>query len=403
MMLAREIAVARKVAEESAKLALKHQAAGVRAEMKADESPVTVADRESEQLIARTLEEAFPEDGILGEEGSQKVSRSGRRWIIDPIDGTRDFVRGNLLWSVLIGLEREGDVVAGVVHMPMLGQTCWASRGCGAFRNDTRLRVSSVRDPRLAVLSVNSLNRIREMEFTSRLIDWTSKFCAFRCLGGTPDAIQTSASPAATMIASGVPPRHRKAQNFEVQSISLEVNSISRMRFRLFTDNTASLGSRTDETRSRVSLRKAPQPREAQHVWPSIGMCTTPATTSPSRSRPIRTLQRRLPRTKSRVPSIGSIIHRRPLLETFCDPSSPRIPSSGNASSRVLAINCSDSRSATVTGDSSAFISARTPAAWCFRANFADSSATFLATAISRASIIHWHGSIEPDERSQSR
>src|SRR5579883_631852 len=196
MMLAREIAVARKVAEESAKLALKHQAAGVRAEMKADESPVTVADRESEQLIARTLEEAFPEDGILGEEGSQKVSRSGRRWIIDPIDGTRDFVRGNLLWSVLIGLEREGDVVAGVVHMPMLGQTCWASRGCGAFRNDTRLRVSSVRDPRLAVLSVNSLNRIREMEFTSRLIDWTSKFCAFRCLGGTPDAIMVAAGEA---------------------------------------------------------------------------------------------------------------------------------------------------------------------------------------------------------------
>src|SRR5579885_44742 len=103
----------------------------------------------------------------------------------------------------------------------------------------------------------------KKTEPASSRITWT----AAKSQAATFGSIQTSASPAATMIAYGVPPRHRKAQNFEVQSISLEVNSISRMRFRLFTDNTASLGSRTDETRSRVSLRKAPQPREAQHVW----------------------------------------------------------------------------------------------------------------------------------------
>jgi len=193
MGFAREIEIAKKAAEQSAKLALRHQAAGIQAEMKPDESPVTIADRECERLIARTFEEAFPEDGILGEEGSQKESRSGRRWIIDPIDGTRDFVRGNPLWSVLIGLEQDGEVVAGVVHLPLLTQTCWAARGAGSFRNDVPMHVSAIQDAASAVLSVNSLNRIRDMAFSGGLIDWASKFWAYRCLGGTPDAIMVAA------------------------------------------------------------------------------------------------------------------------------------------------------------------------------------------------------------------
>ena len=193
MPFGKEIEIARRAAERSAALALRHQAAGIKAEIKPDDSPVTAADRECERLIASMLEEAFPDDGILGEEGSWKESRSGRRWIVDPIDGTRDFLRGNQLWSVLIGLEEGGEVMAGVVHLPLLGHTCWAWRGGGAFRNDTRIRVSSVANPAAAVLSVNSLNRIREMPFSCGLIDWASRFWAFRCLGGTPDAMMLAA------------------------------------------------------------------------------------------------------------------------------------------------------------------------------------------------------------------
>jgi histidinol-phosphatase len=192
-----EIEVARKAAERSAELALRHQAAGVRAEMKPDDSPVTIADRECERLIAGMLEDAFPGDGILGEEGSRKDSTSGRRWIIDPIDGTRDFVRGNPLWSVLIGLENALDsgpeVVAGVVHLPLLLQSCWASRGGGAFRNDARLRVSSIADLSRAALSLNALTRIPKMPFAPGLAEWTSRFWSVRCLGGTPDAIMVAA------------------------------------------------------------------------------------------------------------------------------------------------------------------------------------------------------------------
>ena len=88
---------------------------------------MTQADRECERVIAGMLSEAFPEDGIFGEEGARVESRSGRRWIIDPIDGTRDYVRGNPLWANLIALEAGGDVVVGVVNLP-----CSASCTSGA-------------------------------------------------------------------------------------------------------------------------------------------------------------------------------------------------------------------------------------------------------------------------------
>src|SRR6202050_707866 len=181
MPYSQEIETARRIADVSAKLALRHQKAGIQAENKPDDSPVTIADKECEKLIARMLEEAYPEDGILGEEGSRKESKNGRRWIIDPIDGTRDFVRGNPLWSVLIALEKDDEVQAGVVHLPLMGNTCWGARGGGSYRNDVRLRVSLIDKAENAVISLNSLNRVRNAG--GLLTSYLSSFWAFRCLG----------------------------------------------------------------------------------------------------------------------------------------------------------------------------------------------------------------------------
>lgn len=116
----REINTVEKIARQAGQIALRYWGQGIAAETKPDQSPVTVADKECEREISRLIEEAFPEDGLLGEEGSAKTSRNGRRWIIDPIDGTRDFVRGNRAWSVLIGLEAQGEVVAGVSFFPAM-------------------------------------------------------------------------------------------------------------------------------------------------------------------------------------------------------------------------------------------------------------------------------------------
>ncbi|MCS6851741.1 MAG: histidinol phosphate phosphatase [Gemmataceae bacterium] len=136
--------VARGLAAEAAQLARRYFDADVTVDWKQDASPVTVADREAELLLRTGLLRHFPDDGFLGEEYGEKPGSTGFRWIIDPIDGTRSFVRGIPLWGTLVGLEFRGEPIAGVVELPALGQTFCALRGDGAFRNDRRLRVSEV-------------------------------------------------------------------------------------------------------------------------------------------------------------------------------------------------------------------------------------------------------------------
>jgi histidinol-phosphatase len=113
-------------------------------EWKSDNSPVTNADRQAETHLRSTLLGAFPADGFLGEEFGEQPGSSGYRWIIDPIDGTRSFVRGVPIWGTLVGLEYRGEQIAGVVAVPSLGQTFRALRGDGAFRDDQPIRVSMV-------------------------------------------------------------------------------------------------------------------------------------------------------------------------------------------------------------------------------------------------------------------
>jgi len=137
-----ELHVATQAARKAAELAL-HLQPEIAAETKADNSPVTQADRQCERLIAGMLNESFPADGLLGEEGASIESGNGRRWIVDPIDGTRDFVRGNPLWANLIALESDGEVVLGVVNLPLLGKLYVACRGGGAFCNERPIHASA--------------------------------------------------------------------------------------------------------------------------------------------------------------------------------------------------------------------------------------------------------------------
>ncbi|HSQ24357.1 MAG TPA: histidinol-phosphatase [Pyrinomonadaceae bacterium] len=113
------------------------------AERKADNSFVTVADREAEKCLRENIEKAFPDDAILGEEEGEKPGRSNRRWILDPIDGTYSFVHGVPLYGVLIGLEIDSDMVLGVVNLPALGELIYAAQGLGCFWNGARARVSA--------------------------------------------------------------------------------------------------------------------------------------------------------------------------------------------------------------------------------------------------------------------
>jgi len=131
-------------ARQAGRLALGHFEGEVMVEWKLDRSPVTVADRDAEALLRSTLLGAFPQDGFLGEESGDTPGSSGFRWIIDPIDGTRSFVRGIPIWATLVGLEYRGEQIAGVVDVPALSQTYRALRGDGAYRNERPMRVSDV-------------------------------------------------------------------------------------------------------------------------------------------------------------------------------------------------------------------------------------------------------------------
>lgn len=131
-------------AHQAGRLALRYFDGEFRVEWKQDHSPVTVADREAEALLRKQLLGAFPGDGFLGEESGDVAGSSGFRWIIDPIDGTRNFVRGIPIWGTLIGLEYHAEQIAGVVEVPALGQVYRALRGDGAYRNNRRIQVSNI-------------------------------------------------------------------------------------------------------------------------------------------------------------------------------------------------------------------------------------------------------------------
>ena len=104
---------------------------------------VTEMDARAEALVVDALTTQFPDDGILAEEGSARAGRSGRRWIIDPLDGTTNYAHGLPIWSVGIGLEQAGSIVLGIVYDPTRDELFVAERGGGAWLNDTRLSVST--------------------------------------------------------------------------------------------------------------------------------------------------------------------------------------------------------------------------------------------------------------------
>ena len=143
-------------AQAAGKVALDYFDTGVAVETKADQSPVTIADRSAEQALRKQLTQHFPDDGFLGEEFGDTPGTSGYRWIIDPIDGTRSFIRNIPVWATLVGLEFRGEMIAGIAYIPTWNQTFRALRGDGAYRDDRRIRVSDVPTLDKALLSYSS-------------------------------------------------------------------------------------------------------------------------------------------------------------------------------------------------------------------------------------------------------
>jgi fructose-1,6-bisphosphatase/inositol monophosphatase family enzyme len=178
-----------RIVSEAGELALQHFGTTAPAEEKEDASPVTAADRDCERLIARRLQEYFADDGILGEEGSHSPSRSGRRWLIDPIDGTRDFVRRNAFWSVQLSLQIGAQVVLGIIYSPCTKETLYAASGSGCYWNDTRVAASAITSIEKSILMVSGFKAAWNA-WPAEAIRYLTENCwTVRCYGGCYDIL----------------------------------------------------------------------------------------------------------------------------------------------------------------------------------------------------------------------
>lgn len=148
-----DLQLAVKLAEEAGNLTLSfYQSKSLKVDAKRDNTPVTEADRKAEELIRKGITDVFPGDGIFGEEFEEKISVNGRRWILDPIDGTRSFIHGVPLYGVMIGLEVDRRMRLGVVNFPALNEMYYAEEGFGAFMNGDAIQVSGISDYRDATV-----------------------------------------------------------------------------------------------------------------------------------------------------------------------------------------------------------------------------------------------------------
>jgi histidinol phosphatase-like enzyme (inositol monophosphatase family) len=132
------------VARLAGDVALSHFRTGIDVEWKSDGSPVTVADRAAERAARDWIERRFPGDGILGEEQGETRGSAARRWILDPIDGTKSFVRGVPLWGTLVGVAEGTRILAGAAFFPAVGELVAAAPGQGCWWNGAACRVSEV-------------------------------------------------------------------------------------------------------------------------------------------------------------------------------------------------------------------------------------------------------------------
>ena len=134
---------------------------GLAVERKADESPVTEADRGAERLLRGLIERYYPDDGIIGEEYGRSAGTSGRVWIIDPIDGTKSFIHGVPLYGCLLALAEGDHALVGVAHFPALDETVAAARGLGCNWNGRRAHVSAQGELREATLLLSEVTGYR--------------------------------------------------------------------------------------------------------------------------------------------------------------------------------------------------------------------------------------------------
>lgn len=173
----RRLEVAIAAAKAAGEIALRYFRTDLEVERKLDQSPVTIADRECERRIVEVIRSAFPDHSVLGEELGARAGDT-HKWIVDPIDGTKSFIRGIPLFASLIALEEEGEVTTGVIYAPATGDLLYAQRGFGAFDANGRVQVSAratLASSMLVFGGASVLRRAGHWDAYERLVDASAR------------------------------------------------------------------------------------------------------------------------------------------------------------------------------------------------------------------------------------
>jgi histidinol-phosphatase len=172
------IGAAIEAAKAAGEVALHYFRTNLKVEIKADRTPVTQADRECEAKITEILSQHFPAYGFLGEEMGERAGQVNTRWIIDPIDGTKNFIRGIPFFATLIALEENGEITAGIMSAPAINDLLYARKGQGAFANGQQVHVSDVAELSQSMLIHGGLKDLKVRPCWGpflRLIDATAR------------------------------------------------------------------------------------------------------------------------------------------------------------------------------------------------------------------------------------
>jgi len=163
------------IAEKAAQMAYSYFRQPILIEMKENMTPVTVADKKTEEFIRKSLLECFPGFGILGEELGEESIDNQYVWTVDPIDGTRSFIRGIPLFGTLIGLLEFGEPIGGIMVLPALEETYWAGRDLGAYCNGHQIHVSQAHEIKDSVMGIGDFYAFREARKERLLEKLTAK------------------------------------------------------------------------------------------------------------------------------------------------------------------------------------------------------------------------------------
>ncbi len=186
--------------------ALRHYRKDLGVEQKSDGSPVTIADREAEQAAREWIARRFPGDGIVGEEFGSQPGTSGRHWLLDPIDGTRTFIRGVPLWGGLIALVERDTVLAGAAAFPALGELVAAAPGEGCWHDGARCRVSRVARLADATVLTSDAQRLEEPAHLRRWAELAAAAALARTWGDCYGYLLVATGRAEVMVDVGLNP-----------------------------------------------------------------------------------------------------------------------------------------------------------------------------------------------------